>query len=96
MGWACSTYEVRNAYKFFVGKPDGKNHSEDLGVDGRVLSELILGKRGGWCGLHSSGSEQEAVFGSCEHGNEPSGFMFSCHSYAMYHGEPKALILADV
>jgi hypothetical protein len=25
------------------------------------------------CGLDSSGSGQEAVSGSCEHGNEPSG-----------------------
>jgi hypothetical protein len=30
--------EIKNAYKFFVGKTEGKgNHLEDLGVDGKVL-----------------------------------------------------------
>jgi len=29
----------------------------------------------GGCGLDSSGSGQELVAGSCEHGNEPSGSM---------------------
>jgi hypothetical protein len=28
----------------------------------------------GWYGLDSSGSGQGPVAGSCEHGNEPSGF----------------------
>jgi hypothetical protein len=35
---------VRNAYKIVVGKPEGKDHSEDLGVDGRIILEWILGK----------------------------------------------------
>jgi len=26
----------RNEYKILVGKPEGKNHSEDLGVDGTM------------------------------------------------------------
>lgn len=26
--------EQRNACRFFVGRPEGKNHLEDLGVDG--------------------------------------------------------------
>jgi len=33
---------MKNAYKVFVGKPDGKSHSE-LTVDGRIL-QWILGK----------------------------------------------------
>jgi hypothetical protein len=37
--------EMRNAYKILVGKPEGKNHSEDLGVDGRML-KCTLGKYG--------------------------------------------------
>jgi hypothetical protein len=28
---------MRNIYNILVGKPEGKNHSEDLGVDGRML-----------------------------------------------------------
>jgi hypothetical protein len=29
--------EMRNAFKILVGKPEGKNHLEDLGVDGRIV-----------------------------------------------------------
>jgi hypothetical protein len=35
--------EMRNAYTVWIGNLEGKNHSEDLGVDGR-MSERILGK----------------------------------------------------
>jgi len=33
--------EMRNMHTILVGKPEGK--LEDLGVDGRVVLELILG-----------------------------------------------------
>jgi hypothetical protein len=37
--------EMLNAYKIMVGKPNGgKDHSQDLGVDGRVLLQWFLGK----------------------------------------------------
>jgi hypothetical protein len=36
--------KMRNAYKILVGKHEGKNHSEDLGVDGGIILEWILGK----------------------------------------------------
>jgi hypothetical protein len=39
--------EMRNAYNILVGKPKGKNHSEDLGVDGKIILEGIIRKRGG-------------------------------------------------
>jgi hypothetical protein len=41
-----------NAYNVFVGKSEGKNHSEDLGEDGRIILEWILGEWGGrvWTG----------------------------------------------
>jgi hypothetical protein len=29
--------EMRNAYKILVGKPEGKKHLEDKGVDGRII-----------------------------------------------------------
>jgi hypothetical protein len=29
--------EMRNAYRILVGKPEEKNHSEHLGVDGRII-----------------------------------------------------------
>jgi hypothetical protein len=28
----------------FIGKPKGKSHSDDLGVDGEIILERILGK----------------------------------------------------
>jgi len=35
MGGACSMHgNVGNAHKIFIEKPEEKNHSEDLGVDG--------------------------------------------------------------
>jgi hypothetical protein len=35
---------MRNAYSILVGKPELKNHLEDLGIDG---IEWMLGKHGG-------------------------------------------------
>jgi len=31
--------EVVNVYSVLVGKPVGKDHSEDVGVDGRIILE---------------------------------------------------------
>jgi hypothetical protein len=38
---------VGNAYKILVGKLKGVNHSEDLGIDERVIIVWILEKLGG-------------------------------------------------
>jgi len=54
MDVACSTHgKMRNAYTILVRKPEGKRPFEDLGVDGRVILKLILGKQGGklWTGF---------------------------------------------
>jgi hypothetical protein len=53
-----------------VGKPEGKNHLEDLDVDGKLDLRQI-----GWgrCGLDSSDLGKQPVAGFCEHGDEPSG-----------------------
>jgi hypothetical protein len=37
--------EMGNAYSILVGKPEGKRHLQDLGIDGRVILEWILGKQ---------------------------------------------------
>jgi hypothetical protein len=36
--------EERKVYNVLVGKPEGKNHSEDQGIDGRMGSEWNLGR----------------------------------------------------
>jgi hypothetical protein len=42
----------RGAYRVLVGRPDGKNHLEDLGVDGRILKWIFKKWDGeAWTGL---------------------------------------------
>jgi hypothetical protein len=43
--------EERKLYKVLVGKPEGKNHLEDQGVDGRMGSDWILGTLAGGLGV---------------------------------------------
>ena len=38
------TGEKTNVYRVLVGKSEGKNHLEDVGVDGRVILKWILTK----------------------------------------------------
>jgi hypothetical protein len=40
--------EGRNVYRILVGKPEGKDHLEDQGVDGSMGSKWILGRLVGW------------------------------------------------
>jgi hypothetical protein len=54
MGGACSADgEERDVYRILVGKPEGKNHWGDPGVDGRVILGWIFRKWdvGVWIGL---------------------------------------------
>jgi hypothetical protein len=47
MGGTYSTHEKNEKYiQNFIGKSEGKNHSEDLGVDGKKILEWMLGKYG--------------------------------------------------
>jgi hypothetical protein len=34
--------EMKNAYSISVGKPERKNHLEELGVDGKIILEWLL------------------------------------------------------
>jgi hypothetical protein len=45
--------QIYNTCKYLVRKLKRGNHSEDLVLDGRVISEWILGKQGGrlWVGF---------------------------------------------
>jgi hypothetical protein len=48
----CSTWgERRGAYRSLVGRPEGRNHLKDLGVDGRLVLKWIFDKLdGAWTG----------------------------------------------
>jgi hypothetical protein len=67
MGGACSTHEADEKYitKFWLECLKGIDHSQDLGVDVKLLLKLMLRK----C---VRGSGYGPVAGSCEHGNEAS------------------------
>ena len=45
--------ESRGVYRVVIGKPEGKNHLEDRGFDGRIILRWIFGKWdvGTWTGL---------------------------------------------
>ena len=34
----------RDTYRMLVGRPEGKKHSQDLGVDGRIILKRIFMK----------------------------------------------------
>jgi hypothetical protein len=34
--------DIKNPYRILVGKPEGKNHLQDLGVDGKMILKWIL------------------------------------------------------
>jgi hypothetical protein len=51
----------------------GRDHSEDLGVNGKIILNWISGERVGGCGLDSPGLGYGSVAGSCEYGNKPLG-----------------------
>jgi hypothetical protein len=48
--------EGRNVYRVLAGKPEGKYHLEDQGIDGRMGSEWTLGRLAGGCGVDSPGT----------------------------------------
>jgi len=55
MGGACNTHERFEKWikKFWSENLKGRNHSEDLGIDGKIILERILWKQIGkvWTGF---------------------------------------------
>jgi hypothetical protein len=39
--------ERRGAYRALVGKPEGRNHLEDPGIDGRIILKWFFERLGG-------------------------------------------------
>jgi hypothetical protein len=48
--------ERRGAFRALVGKPEGRNHLEDPGVDGRIILKWIFERLDGGRRLDESGS----------------------------------------
>jgi hypothetical protein len=40
--------EMRNEHNIMVEKPDGRHHSEDLGVNGKIIGGMYLREAGCW------------------------------------------------
>ena len=62
MGWACGAYgRGEGVYRVFEGKPEGKNHWGDLGVDGWILGwisrrwDVGIWTGLGWPSIETSG-----------------------------------------
>jgi hypothetical protein len=51
-----------------------RDHLEDPGVDGEIILTWTFMKWDGGNGLGWSGSGYGQVAGSCNHGNEPTGY----------------------
>jgi hypothetical protein len=64
---------IRMHTKFWSESLEGRDHLEDLVIDGKLILKWILGKQGVKCGMDISGSNQGSVAGCCEHSNEPLG-----------------------
>jgi hypothetical protein len=64
---------MRKAYKIFISKLNGRVHSENLGVNGKIILEWMLGifVWKVWCGCIWI-RKRTSVGGCCEHGNERS------------------------
>jgi hypothetical protein len=55
-----------------LGTLKGKDHSEELLIDGRIISKLVLGELGGRVWIGFMWLRIWASDGFCEHGNERS------------------------
>ena len=64
----------RSAYRVWRGNLKERDHSEDSGVDGRIiLSWIFRTWNRGARGLDWSGSGYGKMAGSCKRGNKPQG-----------------------
>jgi hypothetical protein len=55
-GHVARMWECRGAYRILVGKPEGRNHLEDPGVDGRIMLKCISRSGIGRLGVGRAGS----------------------------------------
>jgi hypothetical protein len=51
--------EKRDVHKIIVGKPEGRNHLEDPGVDGRIILKWVFEKWDGGMGWISLGEDRD-------------------------------------
>jgi hypothetical protein len=59
----------------WLGNMKEKDHLEDRGVDGSTVFRRILKKQNEGRGMDCSGCGQGKMAGTCECGDEPSGYI---------------------
>jgi hypothetical protein len=57
---------------YWLGRPNIRDHWENLGVDGRIILRWILGRYGSMRRIGFGWLRIGSVEGFCEHCNEPS------------------------
>jgi hypothetical protein len=72
VGYIKCLEEIRNVYKNLVGKPEEERPFRKHSCRWKHSFKMDLREiKDGGCRIHSSGSGQASVSGSCKHGNEP-------------------------
>jgi hypothetical protein len=75
VGHVARMEERRDVYRVLVGKSEGKRPLGDPGVGGRIILKWIFRKWGMGLWTGSSWLRIGTGVGTCECGNEPSGFI---------------------
>ena len=74
---------IRGTQRVLVGRPEGRNHLEDPGVDGRIILKCIFERLDGGNGLDLYGSGQGQVADFCQYSDQPSGSI-KCGEFLEY------------
>jgi len=72
-GFYSNIEATRGAYRVLVGRPEIRDHLEDLGIDGRIILKWVQGRALGKHGIDFSGLGEREVVGACGCDDEHSG-----------------------